>query len=444
MLSYETATDYIQTFLNTEKTPDFSRNARFYNLERIAQLLEELDNPHQHLKIIHITGSKGKGTTATIIASILTHVGYRTGLFTSPHFISPRERCQIDAEMISKADFARCLTLIKPAIESISTNSFGKVSFFEIYTALAFFYFADQQVDFAVVEVGLGGRLDATNVVDPIVSVITQVSLEHTRVLGETLKEIAEEKAEIIKANRPVVIAPQPIQVRPVFEKTAADRAAAACWVDMKHIQQNSQSLNGQFFDFQSKNWLYRNLFIPLIGEHQLINAAVAICCVEKILMGTMSVDFERALIFEGLEKVRLIGRLQLIERRTKFLIDSAHSPASFEALWKTIRELFCYDRLIVVIGLMKDKDLQAIGKIVVSSADEIIATQAFNNPRVCQAEEIVRMWSNFSIKPMRAISSAPQAIQAAQSTAHKLDLICVTGSIYLAGEALKLLQKSP
>ena len=169
MLSYEAATDYIQTFLNTEKTPDFSRNARFYNLERIAQLLEELDNPHQHLKIIHITGSKGKGTTATIIASILTHVGYRTGLFTSPHFISPRERCQIDAEMISKADFARCLTLIKPAIESISTKSFGKVSFFEIYTALAFFYFADQQVDFAVVEVGLGGRLDATNIVDPII-----------------------------------------------------------------------------------------------------------------------------------------------------------------------------------------------------------------------------------------------------------------------------------
>ena len=351
MLNYETATDYIQTFLNTEKTPDFSRNARFYNLERIAQLLEELDNPHQHLRIIHITGSKGKGTTATIIASILTHVGYRTGLFTSPHFISPRERCQIDAEMISKADFARCLTLIKSAIESISTKSFGKVSFFEIYTALAFFYFADQQVDFAVVEVGLGGLLDATNIVDPIISVVTQVSLEHTRILGETLKEIAEEKAEIIKANRPVVIAPQPIQVRPVFEKTAADRAAAACWVDMKHIQQNSQSLNGQFFDFQSKNWLYRNLFIPLIGEHQLINAAVAICCVEKILMGTMSVDFERALIFEGLEKVRLIGRLQLIERRTKFLIDSAHSPASFEALWKTIRELFCYNRLIVVIG---------------------------------------------------------------------------------------------
>ena len=444
MLSYEAATDYIQTFLDTEKSPDFSRSARFYNLDRIAQLLGELDNPHQRFKIVHVAGSKGKGSTATIIASILTHVGYQTGLFTSPHFISPRERCQINSEMISEADFSRCLAVIKPAIESVSANSFGKVSFFEIYTALAFFYFADQEVDFAVVEVGLGGRLDATNVVDPIISVITQISLEHTGILGETLEEIAEEKAEIIKVSCPVVIAPQPVQAQSVFEKTAANRAATACWVNANQIKQNSQSLDGQFFNFQSENQLYQNLFIPLIGGHQLVNAAVAICCVEQILMETMVADLQRTLISEGLRKVKLIGRLQLIEKRTTILIDSAHSPASFEALWKTIQELFCYDRLIVVIGLMKDKDLQTIGEIVVSSADEIIATQVFNNPRVCQAEDIVRMWSNFSIKPMRAISSAHQAIQAAQSTAHKLDLICVTGSIYLAGEALKLLQKSP
>jgi len=443
MLSYDAATDYIQTFLNTEKSPNFSRDARLYNLDRIAQLLEKLDNPHQQFKIIHVAGSKGKGTTATIIASILTQVGYQTGLFTSPHFVTPRERCQIDAEMISEVDFVRCLTLIKPAIESVSAGPFGKISFFEIYTALAFFYFADQKVDFAVVEVGLGGRLDATNIVDPVISVITQISLEHTKILGETLKEIAEEKAEIIKANRPVIIAPQPIQVQSVFEKTAVDRASSVYWVSTEHIQQNSQSLNGQFFDFQSKNQLYTNLFVPLIGAHQLINVALAICCAEKIIKETMASDFERALVFEGVRKVSLIGRLQLIERRARILIDSAHSPASFEALWKTIQELFCYDRLIVVIGLMKDKDLQAIGKIVVSVADEIIATQVFDNPRVCRADEIVGTWSNLSPKPMRAISSACQAIQVAQSTAYKSDLVCVAGSIYLAGEALKLLQKS-
>ena len=443
MLSYEAAASYIQTFLNTEKSPDFSRDARRYNLDRITQLLDKLGNPHQHFKIIHIAGSKGKGTTATIIASILTHAGYQTGLFTSPHFISPRERCQIDAKMISEADFSRCLTLIKPAIESVSTNTFGEISFFEIYTALAFFYFADQQVDFAVVEVGLGGRLDATNIVDPIISVITQISLEHTRILGETLKEIAGEKAGVIKTNRSVVIAPQPMQVQSVFEKTSANRGAAACWVSLKHIKRNSQSLSGQFFDFQSENQLYKNLFIPLIGEHQLINAAVAICCVEQILMKMVVVDLVHALISEGLKKIKLTGRLQVVERKTKILIDSAHSPASFEALWKTIQELFCYNRLIVVIGLMRDKNLKAIGEIMISAADEIIATQAFNNPRVYQAEEIVQAWSDFSIKSICAIPSAHEALQVAQSTARKSDLICVTGSIYLAGEALKLLQQS-
>ena len=197
-------------------------------------MLAHLGNPHRQLKVVHVAGSKGKGSTAALIASILIHAGYKTGLFTQPHLITPRERCRINSRLISEAEFADYVDRLKPSIEAMTAPSasggegeVGRVSFFEIYTALAFTYFADNAVDFAVIEVGLGGRLDATNVVDPLVSVITPISLEHTAILGDTHEAIAKEKAEIIKTNRPVVLAPQIPEAQTVFETVAADRDAS-------------------------------------------------------------------------------------------------------------------------------------------------------------------------------------------------------------------------
>ena len=208
-MNYKAALAYIEGFIDYERSPDFSRQARLYNLDRISLLLELLGNPHNKLRVVHIAGSKGKGSTAALIASVLTHAGYKTGLFTSPHLITPRERCRIDDALISKSDVAFYIEKLKPAIETVSTSEFGRVSFFEIYTALAFSYFADKGTDFAVIEVGLGGRLDATNVVTPVVTVITPIGLEHTTILGETYTEIAKEKAEIIKQECPLALAPQ-------------------------------------------------------------------------------------------------------------------------------------------------------------------------------------------------------------------------------------------
>ena len=226
-MNYKAALAYIDTFINSEKSPDFSRQARFYNLERISRLLAHLGDPHRRLNVVHVAGSKGKGSTAALIASILTHAGYKTGLFTQPHLITPRERCRINSRLISEAEFAQYVDRLKPSIEAMpELESIGRVSFFEIYTALAFTYFADNAVDFAVIEVGLGGRLDATNVVDPLVSVITPISLEHTAILGDTHEAIAKEKAEIIKPNRPVVLAPQLPEAQAVFETVAVDRDA--------------------------------------------------------------------------------------------------------------------------------------------------------------------------------------------------------------------------
>ena len=438
-MNYKAALAYIDTFINSERSPDFSRQARFYNLERISHLLTQLGNPHRQLKVVHVAGSKGKGSTAALIASILTHVGYKTGLFTQPHLISPRERCRINSRLISEEEFARSVDRLKPSIEAMGElKSVGRVSFFEIYTALAFSYFADNAVDFAVIEVGLGGRLDATNVVDPLVSVITPISLEHTAILGDTHEAIAKEKAEIIKPNRPVVLAPQIPEAQAVFEDVAADRDAPIDAVGRDiHLKRKDWNISGQTFDLTTQSAFYPDLFLPLLGEHQAFNAATAVASIERIRKEGYTVP--RTSIYDGLREVRWPGRMQVVGRSPVILLDGAHSPTSAEALCKAIREIFRYRRLILVVGLMRDKDLQAIGQVLCPFAAEIITTQAFDNPRVIPAEEIAQAWletgANFHVCP-----SVREAIPLAQSIATPSDLICIAGSIYIVGEAMKVL----
>ena len=447
-MNYKAALAYIDTFINSEKSPDFSRQARLYNLDRISHLLAQLGNPHHQLKVVHVAGSKGKGSTAAQIASILIHAGYKTGLFTQPHLITPRERCRINARLISEEGFARYVDRLKPSIEAMASPPFppasggegggGRVSFFEIYTALAFCYFADNAVDFAVIEVGLGGRLDATNVVDPLVSVITPISLEHTAILGDTHKAIAKEKAEIIKTNRPVVLAPQLPEAQSVFEAVAADRVAPMDMVGRDiHLKRKDWNINGQTFDLTTQSASYPDLFLPLLGEHQAVNAATAIACIEQIRQEGYSVP--RTSIYGGLREVRWSGRMQVVGQSPVILLDGAHSPTSAEALCKAIGEVFCYQRLILVVGLMRDKDLQAIGQVLCPFADEVIATQAFDNPRVTPAEEIVGAWSE-SEAIFHVCPNVRKAISLAQSIATPSDLICIAGSIYIVGEAMKVL----
>ena len=438
-MNYKAALAYIDTFINSEKSPDFSRQARLYNLDRISYLLTQLGDPHRQLKVVHVAGSKGKGSTAAQIASILIHAGYKTGLFTQPHLITPRERCRINSRLISKEEFAQYVDRLKPSIEAMAElESIGRVSFFEIYTALAFSYFADNAVDFAVVEVGLGGRLDATNVVDPLVSVITPISLEHTAILGDTHEAIAKEKAEIIKPNRPVVLAPQLSEAQAVFEAVAADRNALIDEVGRDiHLKRKDWNINGQTFDLTTQSAAYPDLFLPLLGEHQAFNAATAIACIERIRQQGYTVPWTS--IYGGLREVRWAGRMQVVGKSPVILLDGAHSPTSAEALCKAICEVFRYQRLILVVGLMRDKDLQAIGQVLCPFADEVIATQAFDNPRVTPAEEIVETWleneANFHVCP-----NVREAISLAQSIATPSDLICIAGSIYIGGEAMKVL----
>ena len=450
-MDYKAALAYIEGFIDYERSPDFSRQARLYNLNRISLLLELLGNPHDRLQVIHIAGSKGKGSTAALIASVLTQAGYKTGLFTSPHLITPRERCRIDGDLISKADVAFYVEKLKPAIETVSTSEFGRVSFFEIYTALAFSYFADKATDFAVIEVGLGGRLDATNVVTPVATVITPIGLEHTAILGETYTEIASEKAEIIKQKCPLALAPQHPEARTIFEKVASERKAPIvepknlvgrdCSASSSRLVRNADGLPvAQEFDVETDSESYPQLTMPLLGHHQFINATTAVTAIECLKQKGYIVP--KASVYAGFKNVQWHGRIQRIRSSPIVVLDGAHSPASMEALCSTLRQSFRYDRVTFIVSLMRDKNLTAIGNIVSQTADFVIATQVLNNPRVMSAEEILDAWEN-TCKKISACSTPEKAITRALSGASPTDLICITGSLYLVGQALEIFKSN-
>ncbi len=455
-MNYEAALAYIEAFIDYERSPDFSQQARLYNLNRISLLLKRLGNPHERLRVIHIAGSKGKGSTAALVASVLTQAGYKTGLFTSPHLITPRERCRIDGEPISEADVALYIDKIKPAIETVSTSEFGRVSFFEIYTALAFTYFADKATDFAVIEVGLGGRLDATNVVTPVATVITPIGLEHTAILGGTYTEIAGEKAEIIKEGCPLALAPQHPAARAVFEKVANERKApivaaktrdAACkpvssdvaqehWVSTSQLVQDADGLPiAQQFDVETDSERYSQLTIPLLGRHQFVNATTAIAAIECLKQKGYTIP--KNSIYAGFENVQWHGRIQRIMSSPLVVLDGAHSAVSMEALCLTLRESFRYTQVIFIVSLMKDKSLKAIGDIVSKTADTVIATQVSENPRVMTAEAIQDAWSG-TCEKITICPNPEKAIAGALASASPTDLICITGSLYLVGQALE------
>ncbi len=441
-MDYKSALAYIEQFIDYERSPDFARQARFYNLNRITQLLELLGNPHEKLNVIHVAGSKGKGSTAAIIASVLTHAGYKTGLYTSPHLITPRERCRINNELISESEVACYIDKLKPAIETVSDSEFGRVSFFEIYTALAFTYFADKATDFAVIEVGLGGRLDATNIVSPVATVMTPIGLEHTSILGDTYTKIAIEKAEIIKQECPVAVAPQHPDAYTVIERVAKERNAPI--VEVKNIVEkrsdnpvlNSDGVTiAQHFDVETDTETFRQLMLPLLGHHQYINATTAIAAIECLKQ--KGYEITKDSVYEGFKNVTWHGRIQLIKSSPLVVLDGAHSPISMEALCSTLRNNLRYTQVVFIVSIMKDKDLVAIGNIISKTADSVIVTQVPDNPRVLSAETIHDAWSGL-FQNIRIHKTPKEAITMGLSSASPTDLICVTGSLYLVGQALK------
>ena len=436
MFSYTEALKYIDSLINYERRAFFPYDKRHLNLQRMECLLNLLGNPHQNLKVIHIAGTKGKGSTAAIIASILKAANLKVGLYTSPHLVNACERIKIGEKSIEEKEFARLAFQIKSSIES--SNYPLSPTFFEVYTAIAFLYFFYKKVNLAVLEVGLGGRLDATNIIThPLVSIITQISFDHIRELGNDLTSIAREKSGIIKEGSKVITSPQKEEALSVIEETCERKRAylykVGKEIKFKGIKSN---LKGESFQVKTERRFYPYLFIPLLGKHQLINASTAIGAID--LLRDYGIFVPRKAIIEGIRRVRWPGRIQILFRNPLFIVDCAHNTASAQALADFLREISQARKIILIMGVSKDKDVEGMGKILSSLMDEIVLTKV-NNPRAMEPEEIKKRIKNSSPCKIVIKNKVSDALLYALSSVECKDTICVTGSVYLAGDVLRL-----
>lgn len=408
----------------------FDRYGWIFGLERITFLLEKLGNPHQHLQVIHVAGTNGKGSVCKYISSVLLKAGYTVGVYLSPHVERFSERIIIGDQEISKEDLHRLITEVRPVVEEMKTQN-NPPTFFEIVTALAFMHFQNRMVDYAVVEVGLGGRFDATNVVSPLVSVITNISLEHTDILGPDLSSIASEKAGIIKDHIPVVTAATH-EAADTIRRIAQEHTAPLVLVDQTMWKRTSFQKNHQEFVVHGsfKDYTVRT---SLLGTHQGENIAVAIAAIEQLQTHGMYITDND--IAEGIATASHPGRLEIVSEDPLILLDGAHNPAGMCMLAQTIQQDFSSHRLILVLGVLKDKDATAMISTIMSLADEIIVTKS-GNPRAADPlllKEIIK-----NLDPHKSVyveASTTTAIERARRLAAPDDLICVSGSLFTVGE---------
>ena len=374
--AYKNALDYLYSFVDfsLQKADTYS-SARF-KLERMEELIISLGNPAAEYPSIHVAGTKGKGSVCILCASALKQAGYKVGLYTSPHLDDYTERIQINGEFIPGADLVRMVEITKPHVAAIP-----ELTTFEITTALAFIYFAEQKVDVAVIEVGLGGRLDATNILRPIVSVITSISYDHTLLLGTTLTEIAGEKAGIIKTGVPVVLSPQDEEVNRLFERVAHHQGSAVVCVGQDVLfRRMSSSLESQTIavwlpDQNPDNPLL--LTIPLLGTHQAINATTAYAALQIFDKFGLRVDEEAIKV--GFTKAFWPGRFEIIQHSPPVILDCAHNRDSALNLRHTFNEYFPGQQVIMVFGASEDKDIQVMFAELLPSVKEMIAVKSYH-----------------------------------------------------------------
>ncbi|MFW6122485.1 MAG: bifunctional folylpolyglutamate synthase/dihydrofolate synthase [Petrotogales bacterium] len=417
----------------------FKKHGSRLGLERISYLCKQLGNPYNSVKIIHVAGTNGKGSVCKFIASILQKAGYKVGVYISPHLQRFSERIVVNNEEISEEDVVLLVEKIKPIVEDMIRQN-NTPTFFEVVTAMAFQFFRDCTVDFAVVEVGLGGRFDATNVVNPLVSVITNISLEHTDYLGEDIKSVAFEKAGIIKEGRPVVTAAKN-DARDVIKKVAQEKNASPTFIDRKQWQRLSYNQTYQEFSIQG---LFNDYTVKTsqLGQYQGENITLSIYAIEQLQMS--GVYLAKDDILEGVFTAFNPGRMEIISEEPIILLDGAHNPVGMEMLKKTLEEDFEYDRLILVIGILKDKNIQQMLSTIVPLSDMIMVTKS-KNIRACEPEKLKNVIEKLGYKKELFVhDTITKAIEHAKSKAKKNDIICISGSLFTVGEARTYLVNSP
>lgn len=425
---YREAMDYL---VNLTK---FGMN---FGLGRIEELLKRVGNPEQKLRVIHVGGTNGKGSTTMMIAGVLEEAGFKIGVFTSPHLQDYRERITINGKMIPKTEVSRLIHTLRPHLEELVQSGVEHPTEFEVNTAMAFMYFAAQKVDFALIEVGLGGAIDSTNVVKPLISVITNVGMDHMDYLGETFGEIAKVKAGIIKPGSITITAvnrPEALQV--IREKAQA--VGSPLWVvgEDVHWEPRWSGEMEQEFDLVGLHGAYRKLHLRLVGEHQMVNAATAVAACE-VLQSEYGVKIERHHIYEGLRKTVWPGRLEMLSLKPKILLDGAHNVDGAMTLVKAL-ELFGRRRLILCLGMLGDKEREKVVELLYPLADEVIITKP-NSPRAGNWQYLAELIEAKG-KHVTRIEEPRAAVLEAYSRLQPEDMLCVTGSLYMIADARKAL----
>ncbi len=402
-------------------------------LDYTRELLSMLGNPESGLRFVHVAGTNGKGSVCAMVSSILRSDGYRTGLFTSPHLNRFEERISINGMFIERDEVIEMVERMEPLVEEIKSRAPGP-TFFEVVTAMALSYFAGKNVDFVVLEVGLGGRLDATNVVEPIVSVITNIAVDHQRLLGDSIKEIAMEKAGIIKEGSVLVTGAEG-EALEVIRDVCAEKSSELLIVgrDIRYRRVNSDLEVQRFY----LNGIcdYGELRIPFLGEHQIFNAAVAVGVIEAMRRKGLLISEDS--VRQGLKEARWPGRLEIISREPMVVLDGAHNPDGIRALKNSILKDFVYKRVILVIGISRGKAVPEMVKEISQIADVVIVTRFEGNS--IEPEIIIEEFRNNG-KEVVLKDRIPDAVNYAMNKAGNEDMVLITGSLFTVGEARRFL----
>jgi len=442
-VDYAQAAEWLERLTNPERTGLGRRFRKRMNLDATRRLMELLGNPHERIHAVHIAGTKGKGSVAAMIESTCRAAGLKTGLFTSPHLVSWRERIRIGGVCISEEEVAALAEEVRPAVEQVESEGLRGPSFFEALTAMGMLAFERAGLDLCVLETGLGGRLDATNVVMPELSVITTLGLDHMRVLGETLPAIAREKAGIIKPGVPVVVAPQPESIERLMRRVADEAGAPIRFAEAFSLLESrplspddvspgelpvlGERVAGSFRGFPF------DAHVPLSGAHQAVNAGVAGLACE--LLRPDERPLPPGVLKDGLEQVSWPARVELVGARPWEVIDCAHNPASMRALMQALRRHLRWERMIVVLGASKGKPVAAMAQEL-AAADHVVLTEAALSRAM--PVEILEERTQAFWRAHDTIISPVQALCRSRELAGPRDLICVTGSIFLVGDLLE------
>jgi dihydrofolate synthase / folylpolyglutamate synthase len=446
--TYDQAIEFIFGRINYERIAGMAYSADDGKLERMRRLLALLDHPDERLPVVHIAGTKGKGSTSVMTAGILSAAGYRTGLFTSPHVVAFEERMVVDGRQPTPDHFVDLVNRLVEPVERMDAGD-GGPTYFELATALAWLYFLDQKAEIAVLEVGLGGRLDATNLCRPMVGVITNISRDHTNVLGSSVAQIAAEKAGIVKPGIPTISGVASGPAGDVVEQVCRRQGSPLFRLGDEITWRPSQ--NGETvsnprkladrhlkIDIETPWGVSDRVPVPLLGKHQGANAALAVATARLLAIHSLKIPLSA--IDDGMAAVKWPARIEVLASSPIVVVDAAHNWASTQALVDTLDDHFPGRRRILVFAATKDKDVSGLLRLLVPRFDTVILTQYHTNPRRVPTEELAALVQATSLRPCHLATDAASAWEMARRLAAPDDLICVTGSFFIATEIRTML----